>query len=70
MVLTENETHFLLYATITMLGIFAFIGSIGVNALIKMGRDLNEIKVAVKEVATKHEDIEKRVNKLETKLWN
>ncbi len=68
MILSPNETHFLIWAAFTMVTVLGFIGALGVKALMSMGKDLNEIKVAVKEVATKHDEIEKRVIRLEDKL--
>ncbi len=65
MSLTHNETQFIIWACVTMLGIFGFIGVLGVKALIQMASDLNEIKVTVMKIDTKHDELEKRVNKLE-----
>lgn len=48
-----------------MLAVLAFIGALGVNALIKMGKDIGEIKIAVNHVTTMHEGLEKRVELLE-----
>jgi len=70
MILSPNETHFLIWAALTMLGVFGFIGALGVKALMNMGKDLNEIKVTVKEVATKHEETEKRVTRLENHIFD
>lgn len=70
MILSVNESHFLIWAALTMLGILGFIGALGVKALMNMGKDLNEIKVAVKEVATKHDETEKRVTRLENHVFN
>lgn len=70
MVLSVNETQFLVWAALTMMGILGFIGALGVKALMNMGKDLNEIKVAVKEVATKHDETEKRVTRLENHVFN
>jgi hypothetical protein len=69
MILTPNETHFLIWAAFTMVTILGFIGALGVKALMSMGKDLNEIKVAVKEVATKHDETEKRVTRLENHVF-
>jgi hypothetical protein len=69
MILTPNETHFLIWAAFTMVTVLGFIGSLGVKALMSMGKDLNEIKVAVKEVATKHDETEKRVTRLENHVF-
>lgn len=70
MILSPNETHFLIWAAFTMVTILGFIGALGVKALMSMGKDLNEIKVAVKEVATKHDETEKRVTRLENHVFD
>jgi uncharacterized OsmC-like protein len=70
MILSANETHFLIWAAFTMVAILGFIGALGVKALMNMGKDLNEIKVAVKEVATKHDETEKRVTRIENHLFD
>ena len=70
MILTLNETHFLIWSALTMMAVLGFIGALGVKALMNMGKDLNEIKVAVKEVATKHDETEKRVTLLENHVFN
>jgi len=33
-----------------------------------LASDVNEIKISIREVATKHEDLEDRVSKIENKL--
>ena len=70
MMLSPNETHFLIWAAFTMVTVLGFIGALGVKALMSMGKDLNEIKVAVKEVATKHDETEKRVTRLENHVFD
>lgn len=70
MILTLNETHFLIWSALTMMAVLGFIGALGVKALMNMGKDLNEIKVAVKEVATKHDETEKRVTRIENHLFD
>lgn len=70
MILSPNETHFLIWAAFTMVTVLGFIGALGVKALMSMGKDLNEIKVAVKEVATKHDETEKRVTRIEKHLFD
>jgi len=70
MILSPNETHFLIWAAFTMVSILGFIGALGVKALMNMGKDLNEIKIAVKEVATKHDETEKRVTRLENHVFD
>lgn len=66
--LTGNESQFLVWAVLALLAVLAFIGGLVANAIIKMGNDINEIKIAVNTVATKHDEIEKRVIRLEDKL--
>lgn len=68
MTLTGNESQFLVWAILALLAVLAFIGGLVANAIIKMGNDINEIKIAVNTVATKHDEIEKRVIRLEDKL--
>lgn len=70
MILSPNETHFLIWAAFSMVTVLGFIGALGVKALMSMGKDLNEIKVAVKEVATKHDETEKRVTRLENHVFD
>jgi len=70
MILSPNETHFLIWTAFTMVTVLGFIGALGVKALMSMGKDLNEIKVAVKEVATKHDETEKRVTLLEKHVFD
>jgi beta-lactamase regulating signal transducer with metallopeptidase domain len=70
MALTENETTFLLWAVGTFIGVFAFIGILAVNSLIKMSNDLTEIKISVREVAAKHEATEKRVTRIENHVFD
>lgn len=65
MALTVNESSFLIWAVIGLISILGFIGALGVNALIKMGKDLNEIKISLKEVSTKHDELDRRVERLE-----
>lgn len=67
--LTQNETQFLLWSVAAFISVFAFIGILAVNSLIKMARDLNEIKIAVREVAIKHEETEKRVTRIEKHVF-
>lgn len=51
-----------------LLATLSFIGGLGVKALIRMSRDLNEIKTLVSVQATKHDNLEKRVETIEDKL--
>jgi F0F1-type ATP synthase membrane subunit b/b' len=66
--LSSNETQFLIWAVICLLGILGFIGALAVKALMSLAKDVNEIKVSIREVATKHEDLEQRVERIENKL--
>lgn len=67
--LTGNESQFLVWAVLALLAILAFIGALVANAIIKMGSDISEIKVAVNTVAVKHDETEKRVARLEAKVF-
>lgn len=58
----------MLWALGILLSALAFIGALGVNALIKMARDINEIKVTVEKQSAKHEALEERMDKVEHKL--
>jgi len=49
MQLTANETTFLLWAVGAFIAVFAFIGVMVVNALVKMSNDLTKIKIAVND---------------------
>jgi len=69
MTLTGNESQFLVWAILALLAVLAFIGALVANAIIKMGSDISEIKVAVNTVAVKHDETEKRVARLEAKVF-
>ncbi len=64
---TEQETiyYILMWAMPIMLGVLAFVGALGVKALIKMANDLSEIKGEVKVLVTKHDEHDRRIEKLE-----
>ena len=66
-----NETIYtlLLWALPILLTILGFIGALAVNALMKLANDVGEIKLSIREVATKHEDLESRVERLEDKIF-
>jgi hypothetical protein len=70
MTLTGNESQFLVWAVLALLAVLAFIGALVANAIIKMGSDISEIKVAVNTVAVKHDETEKRVARLEARVFN
>lgn len=59
----EQKFYFALLGI--LLSILAFIGALGVKALIRMSRDLGEIKIMVSVQAEKHDSLEKRVELLE-----
>lgn len=65
MTLTSTEQTMLIWVVTTLLGIIAFVGVLGVKALIKMGNDLSEIKTIVMVQSTKHDSLERRVELLE-----
>jgi septal ring factor EnvC (AmiA/AmiB activator) len=74
--ITTNETTFLVWTLGTLLAILAFIGALGVNAIIKMARDLGEIKTTIAKIDEKHNTFEstvkrhdKRIEKIENKLF-
>ena len=67
--MTPMEVNFLLWAIGILLGILAFVGVIAVNTLIKMGKDINEIKIKLIEVVTKHDDLKDRVDRIEEKVF-
>lgn len=67
--LTGNETQFLIWAILALLAVLAFIGALVANAIIKMGNDIGEIKIAVNTVATKHDEAEKRITRLEEHVY-
>lgn len=52
-----------------LVAILCFIGGLAVNALIKMGKDINEIKVTLQMIITEHDGLKERVEKLEEKLY-
>ena len=66
--LTQTETTFLLYGCGLLLGILAFIGSLAVNALINMARDLREIKITIAAESVRREALEKRIDVIEKKI--
>lgn len=66
--MSPTEIKFLLWFVSALLAILAFVGALGVNALVKMSRDINEIKSAVMVQSTKHDGLEKRVEHLEDKF--
>lgn len=60
----------LLWALPILLAVLGFIGALAVNALMKLANDVNEIKISIREVSTKHEDLESRLERLEDKIYS
>lgn len=58
----------LIWTVPILLAVLGFIGALGVNALISMSKDLNEIKINLNTVATKHQALEERVDRIEEKV--
>lgn len=63
--MTPLEFKFLIWAIGTLLAILAFVGALSVKQLMKMSQDINDIKTTIQVVSTKHEDLEKRVDRVE-----
>lgn len=61
----QIDNNILIWFIGILLTVLAFIGSIGVHALLKMARDINEIKVTVMQVHTVQESHERRIDNLE-----
>jgi hypothetical protein len=64
---SEQQTMYTVFIWIMpiLLGVLAFVGSLGVKALIKMSNDLNEIKTEVKVLVAKHDEHDRRIEHLE-----
>ena len=62
-----TQFDILLWLVTGFIAILSFIGALGVNALIKMSKDLNEIKTMVMVQNVKHNNLERRVEILEDK---
>lgn len=65
----ETIYKLLLWALPILLAVLGFIGALAVNALMNMSKDINEIKISLKEVSTKHENLEERIERLEDKIF-
>lgn len=66
--MNEATVQILLFVTPILMAVLAFIGALGVNALMKMGSDLNAIKVEIQKITSEHDGLEKRVDHIEKKL--
>jgi predicted nuclease with TOPRIM domain len=65
----ETIYKLLLWALPILLAVLGFIGALAVNSLMNMSKDINEIKISLKEVSTKHENLEERIERLEDKIF-
>lgn len=65
--ITPVEQSFVIWAVGALLSIIAFIGVLGVKALINIAKDINEMKVTVMKIDTNHSNLERRVSNLEDK---
>lgn len=54
-----------LWALPILLGILSFIGSLAVKSLMRLAHNVNEINEKLAVLITKHDSLEKRVDKLE-----
>lgn len=69
--ITEQSFYFLLQIGLSIiLSIIGFLLKKAVANLSKMSSDINDIKQSVLLVATRHEELEKRVTKIELKVYN
>lgn len=50
-------------------GLLAYIGKKTISSVESLHTTLTEIKVDISQVATSHEDLKERVNKLESKVY-
>jgi hypothetical protein len=62
-----TQFDILLWLVSGLIAILSFIGALGVNALMKMSKDLNDIKTMVMVQDVKHDSLERRVELLEDK---
>lgn len=59
----------LLWALPILLGILGFIGALMVKQLMNLSDSVNEIKITIGKISQQHDDLEKRVDKLEEKTF-
>jgi hypothetical protein len=69
MEMDQTIYQMLLWAIPVLLTILGFIGSLAVKALMRLSNDVNEIKIDIREVAVKHEDLEDRIVRIENKVF-
>lgn len=58
----------LIWTVPIILSVLGFIGALMVSQLMKLSDSVNEIKVTMREIVTKHDGLEKRVNMIEEKV--
>ena len=68
--MTPTEINFLVWGCGILLSIIAFVGILSVKALMQMAADIGEIKITIATIDTKHDEIEKRVHRLEKSQLN
>lgn len=66
----ETIYKLLLWALPVLISVLAFIGGLAVKSLMKMSNDIGEIKNKLTEVTTKHDELDRRVERLESQIWN
>lgn len=66
--MTPIEIKFLIWVSLTLISIIAFVGILFINAFMKMAKDINTIKTTIQVQSTKHDSLEQRVEKVEHKL--
>lgn len=64
--MTPLEFKFMIWTIGALLAILSFVGGLAVKQLMKMSSDINDIKTTLQVVSSKHEDLEKRVERIET----
>ena len=52
-----------------LLGLLSFIGAMVVRSLVKLSNDVNDIKVLIAKIDTKHDDLARRVEKIEINMF-
>lgn len=67
--MTSAETSFLLWGCGALLAILGFVGTMAVFQLIKMANDINDIKILMGRIDEKHDALDERVTKIETKVY-
>lgn len=69
--MTESQSaiyQIVIWGIPVLLAILSFIGSLSVRALIKMGKDVGDIKISIERISTKHDSLERRVDSIEKNI--